>query len=196
MELRCVGQQVHEKTNLKRSEIDFGEVHCQLLVVDTALRLGFYDERLREGIEMDSGLTFTKAGCRIMVQPDSVVCLYYPVRIKRVIDVSFYRWKWDIPEIMANFDYLKTKWNIDLGTRDGFKSYLVRVNARVGFLSQIWPSTACLFLDRAIAYALDAIGTPFRRLGWIMLAWRTGYYREGSQEQGPNGRGQLAERRG
>jgi hypothetical protein len=59
---------IHEKTNLQRSEIDFGEVHCQLLVVvETALQLSFYDERLREGIEMDSGLTFTRAGCKIVV---------------------------------------------------------------------------------------------------------------------------------
>ena len=149
MELRCVGQQVHEKTNLRRSEIDFGEVHCQLLVVDTALRLGFYDEELREGIEMDSGLTFRKAGCRIMVQPDSVVCLYYPIKLKHAIDVPFYLWKWNIPEIVANFDYLKNKWNIDLGTLGGFKRYLVGVNARVGLLSQIYPSSVCVFLDRS-----------------------------------------------
>jgi hypothetical protein len=54
-----------------------------------SLRLGFYDERLREGIEMDSGLTFRKAGCKIMVQPDSVVCLYYPLRVRHAIDVEF-----------------------------------------------------------------------------------------------------------
>ena len=196
MELRCVGQQVHEKTNLRRSEIDFGEVHCQLLEVDTALRLGFYDEELREGIEMDSGLTFRKAGCRIMVQPDSIVCLYYPIKLKHAIDVPFYLWKWNIPEIVANFDYLKNKWNIDLGTLGGFKRYLVGVNARVGLLSQIYPSSVCVFLDRAIAYALDSIRAPFRRLAWIMLAWRTGYYQARSPEQRVARREQLAERRG
>lgn len=176
MELRCVGQQVHEKTNLKRSEIDFGEVHCQLLVVDTALKLGFYDDQLREGIEMDSGLTLRKAGCKMMVQPDSVVCLYYPIKLKHVIDIPFYRWKWDIREIMANFAYLKTKWNIDLGTGDGFKRYLVRVNARVGFLTQIYPTDFTVFCDRLIAYAFDLFRRPFSSLKWTILAWRTGYY--------------------
>jgi hypothetical protein len=148
------------------------------------LRLGFYDERLREGIEMDSGLTFRKAGCKIMVQPDSVVCLYYPLRVRHAIDVEFYRWKWDIAEIMANFDYLKDKWNIDLGTAGGFKNYLVRVNGRVGPLSQMWPSELCVFLDRAIAYGIDSVRAPFRRLAWAMLAWRTGYYRVASLGQG------------
>ena len=62
----CRPSRFTKATNLKRSEIDFGEVHCQLLVVDTALKLGVYDERLREGIEMDSGLTLTRAGCKIM----------------------------------------------------------------------------------------------------------------------------------
>jgi hypothetical protein len=177
MELRCVGQQVHEETNLKRSEIDFGEVHCQLLVVDTALKLGVYDERLREGIEMDSGLTLTRAGCNIMAQPDSVVCLYYPLKLKHVTDVPLYRWKWDIPEVMADFDYLERKWNIDLSTSGGFKRYLVRVNARVGFLTQICPTSVSVFCDRAIAYVLDSFRRPFRSLAWTILAWRTGYYR-------------------
>ena len=194
MELRCVGQKVQERTNLRRSELDFGEVHCQLLVVETALRLGFYDERLREGIEMDSGLTFRKAGCKIMVQPDSVVCVYYPIRLKQAIDVPIYLWKWDIPEIMENFDYLKAKWNIDLGTAGGFKNYLVRVNARVGLLSQLWPSPICVFLDRAFAYAVDSIRAPFRRLAWIILAWRTGYYKVASLGQGSNAGSVGAER--
>ncbi len=177
MELRFVGQQVHESSNLKRSEIDFGEVHCQLLVVDTALKLGVYDERLREGIEMDSGLTLTRAGCKIMVEPDSVVCLYYPVKLKHVIDVPLYRWKWDIPQLMENFQYLRAKWNIDLSTRGGFKDYLVRVNARVGILTQICPTSVSVFCDRALAYAWDSICYPFRRLAWTILAWRTGYFR-------------------
>jgi len=192
MELRCTGQQVYEKTNLKRSEIDFGEVHCQLIVVEAALNLGFYDERLREGIEMDSGLTFTKAGCKIMIQPDSVVCLYYPIKLKQAIDVPLYRWKWDIPVIMGNFDYLKAKWNIDLSTAGGFKRYLVRVNARVGLFSQVWPTDACVFLDRAMAYALDSVRSPLRRLAWTMLAWRTGFYHVEKREQAVPGAGKLA----
>jgi hypothetical protein len=96
---------------------------------------------------------------------------------------------------MANFDYLRAKWNIDLGTAGGFKRYIVRVNARVGFLSQIWPSGVCVFLDRAIAYALDVIRAPFKKLAWIMLAWRTGYYEVESREHKVAGREQLPERR-
>ena len=128
----------------------------------------------------------------MMAEPDSVVCLYYPIRLKHAMDVLLYRWKWDIPEIMANFDYLKAKWNIDLGTGGGFKTYLVRVNARVGLLTQIWPSAVCVVLDRAILYALDSIRAPFRKIAWIMLAWRTGYYQVASRENGASGGRQLA----
>ena len=49
MELRFHGHRLCETNNLKRREVDFGEVHCQLFVVETALRVGVYDEVLREG---------------------------------------------------------------------------------------------------------------------------------------------------
>jgi hypothetical protein len=63
-----------------RREIDFGEVHCQLLVVEDALGLGIYDERLREGGDIDSGLTLSRAGRRMMFEPASCVYLFYPYR--------------------------------------------------------------------------------------------------------------------
>jgi hypothetical protein len=175
MELRCFGTPVHVGTNLKRSEIDFGEEHCQLLVVDTALNLGVYDDRLREGIELDSGLTLTRAGCKIMFEPESVVCLYYPALIKNLIDVPLYQWKWDMAHVMENYSYLKEKWAINFGA--GFKDFLVGVNARVGFLTQFCPTRFCIFLDRAIAYAFSSIRQPFRSIKWKIKAWRTGYYK-------------------
>ena len=78
---------------------------------------------------------------------------------------------------MADFDYLKKKWNMSFGAGGGFKGYLVTVNARVGVLTQIWPSSISLFCDRAIAYAVDTFCQPFRSLAWTFLAWRTGYYK-------------------
>jgi len=177
MELRCTGKKVYERTNLKRSELDFGEVHCQLFVVDTALKLGVYDERLREGIEMDSGLTLTHAGQKIMIEPSSVVCVYYPAMLKHRMDVALYRWQWNIPHVMGCYDYLKVKWNIDLGTRGDFKAHLVKVNSRVGVLTQICPSRISLFCDRALAYAWHRTSRPFKTLRWTVRAWRTGYYK-------------------
>jgi hypothetical protein len=73
-------------------------------------------------------------------------------------------------------DYLKTKWNVDLGTRGGFKR-LVRVNARVGSLTQLYPTGLTLLCARAAIYMLDRVRRPLRSLAWTMLAWRTGYYR-------------------
>jgi glycosyltransferase involved in cell wall biosynthesis len=177
MELRYCGQQIYDTTNLKSSEIDFGEVHCQLLVVETALRLRVYDERLREGIELDSGLTLRQAGCKIMFEPASVVCLYYPLLLKHVIDVPLYRWKWEISEVMAGYEYLEKKWKIDFTSSGVFRRYLVRVNARVGILTQICPTSISVFCDRALAYAWDSLCHPFRRFAWTILAWRTGYFR-------------------
>jgi glycosyltransferase involved in cell wall biosynthesis len=177
MELRCVGKKLHERTNLTRSELDFGEVHCQLFVVDIALKLGVYDERLREGIEMDSGLTLRHHRQKIMVEPSSIVCVHYPPMLKHKIDVALYRWQWNIPHVMGCYEYLKTKWHIDLGTRGDFKAYLVKVNARVGVLTQIWPSDISLFCDRALVYAWVRASRPFKTLRWTVRAWRTGYYK-------------------
>jgi Glycosyl transferase family 2 len=78
MELRFQHQKVCETTNLTRRPVDFGEVHCELLVVEDALALGIYDERLREGSDIDSGLTLSRAGRTMLFEPASVVYLHYP----------------------------------------------------------------------------------------------------------------------
>jgi glycosyltransferase involved in cell wall biosynthesis len=177
MELRFHGQKVCETTNLMRRDVDFGEVHCQLFVVDTALRLGVYDEHLREGSDIDSGLTLTKAGCKMMFEPKSVVYLYYPYLIKNVIDVGLYMWKWDIPGVMASYRHIREKWNVDVGGPEGhFRHYLVVVNSRVGPLTQIYPAAMTIVLDRLFKYLLAKI-RRFFSLPWQLGAWRVGYYK-------------------
>lgn len=178
MELRFHGKKVCDTTNLRRREIDFGEVHCQLFVIEDAVRLDIHDERLREGTDIDSGLILARAGRPMMFEPASHVYLYYPTLIKHPMDVPLHRWKWDIAAVMASYRCIQAKWNIDVGgARGQFKRYLVDVNARVGPLSQLYPSTLTVTLDRGLRYVTDRLPSP-SSIGGRVTAWRTGYYRD------------------
>ncbi len=112
MELRYAYQKVGKDTNIKRQECDFCEVHCQLVVTDIAKRLRIYDENLREFHEMDSGLTISKAGCRMMLEPGSMVYLKYDDRLMDVEDVRIFCWKWDMDAIRQGIDYFEKKWGM------------------------------------------------------------------------------------
>jgi len=176
MELRFHGHRLGETNNLKRREVDFGEVHCQLFVVETALRVGVYDEVLREGTDIDSGLTLARAGCGMWVEPRSVVFLHYPAQITDIADVALHRWKWDIPAVMASYQRMREKWNLEASGLSGdFKSYLVGVNSRLGPFTQLYPAPASISLDRWLSRLRDLL----RIVRWRLNAWRTGYYRKG-----------------
>lgn len=178
MELRFQHQKVCDTTNLVRREIDFGEVHCQLLVAEDARALGIYDEQLREGGDIDSGLTLSRAGRRMMFEPASRVYLFYPSLLEHAMDVPFHRWKWDIPAVMASYRHIEEKWKIDAaGPRGDFKRYLVGVNARVGPLTQLYPSRATIFVDH-LARHLGRRLPSLRTLRNRFTRWRTGYYRD------------------
>ncbi len=88
------------------------------------------------------------------------------------------RWKWDITAVMESYRYMQEKWQIDVGgPRADFKRYLVGVNARVGALTQLYPSRATIFVDRLVRYLGErmlSLASVRRRF----TAWRVGYYRE------------------
>lgn len=185
MELRFHDQQMCETTNLKRRDVDFGEVHCQLFEVATALRVGVYAEPLREGTDIESGLVLARAGCSMMFEPRSAVFLYYPDLITDLTDVALHRWKWDTPAVLASFQRIRDKWNIDVnGPRGHFKRYLVAVNARVGPFTQFRPAPASIFLDRL----LHRLPSPIRVVRWYFHAWRSGYYRRARSGRASRGR--------
>ena len=46
-ELRYGRQSYFEGCNLRREKTDYGELHCQLVVAETARKLGVYDEKQR-----------------------------------------------------------------------------------------------------------------------------------------------------
>jgi hypothetical protein len=150
MELRYAHMAVGGTTNLARREVDFGEVHCQLVVVETALRLGVYDERYREGHDIDSGLTWAKAGEKMFFEPGSRVYLHYPDRLDDPEDIKIYVWKWDLPAIRASFDYFREKWGMDRTGRDGSSlKYYVSVYKRVGPLARRFPTRAVIAVENA-----------------------------------------------
>jgi hypothetical protein len=151
MELRYAHHPVYSGgTNLKRQDIAFGEIHCHLVVAATAAKLGIYDERLREGHEIDSGLTLSRHGRRMMFEPRSMVYLTYPEQLDDIDDVSIYVWKWDMPAMLEGWDYFKKKWNIDVNPDGRYERYLRDVvNTRVGRWTRRWPSRFSIAVDRA-----------------------------------------------
>lgn len=148
MELRYAHAAVGDTHNLTRREVDFGEVHAQLLRVQDALDLGFYDERYREGADVDSGLTFRQAGRKMFVEPSSIVYLHYPDRMDDVDDVRYYLWKWNFKETMASFEYFREKWGMDRTGRDGAsKEFYKILLGRVGFFTRLCPIQPVVTLD-------------------------------------------------
>ena len=148
MELRFANQIVGKDTNIKRQESDFCEVHCQLVVADIARKLSIYDENLREFHEMDSGLTLSKARCKMMIEPSSMVYLHYTERLQDVDDIAFFCWKWDMTTIYQGIDYFEKKWGLNVNQRDVTIGYFKHVNRRVNFFTRRWPSKTSLRLDQ------------------------------------------------
>lgn len=148
MELRFSKHKYLKKANLKRREIDFAEIHCHLLVTETARSLQIYDEHLREHHEMDSGLVLQKAGHMMMFEPNAKVFLYYTAKLIHLEDVAFYLWKWDLAAMHEGFKYFEEKWNIDLNIKNGFVRHLKNViHRRVGKFTRRFPSKLSIKMD-------------------------------------------------
>jgi hypothetical protein len=147
-ELQYANRPFTGKTNIPRHEIDYAEIHCHLVEVESALQLGIYDENIREGHCMDSGLTIQKAGRKTVLEPGSTVYLHYPALQDRLDDIPLYRWKWDYREIVRGFAYLEKKWGIDFLSKSGIRRHIVLVNNRIGFFTLLRPCGTSIFLDR------------------------------------------------
>lgn len=166
-ELRYANMPFGGTTNIPRQEIDFAEVHCHFLDVETALACGIYDENLREGHDFDSGLMLQKAGKKMMLEPRSFVYLYYPRLQHRLEDISLYLWKWDLKAVLEGFDYLEKKWGIDLVSKSNMRNHIIMLNHRVGFFTQFYPSKISIGMDRFYLNFKDRLlraRTALRRL--------------------------------
>jgi hypothetical protein len=164
-ELRYANLPVRGPTNIPRQEVDFAEVHCHFVEVETALDLEIYDENLREGHDYDSGLTLTRAGKKIMLEPRSFVYLHIPRIQDRLEDIPLYRWKWDLKAVLEAFKRIENKWGIDLVSKSNMRAHIIMLNHRVGFWTRLYPSTFSIWVDRFNLSTKD-------RLSNAMTSWR------------------------
>ena len=176
-ELCYAKQMLYDGCNLKRKTTDYGELHCQLVVAETASRLGVYDEMYREVAEVDSGLTWAKAGCSMWFEPRSVVRFDYPHdRIRRVEDIRPYQYKWDMNAILKGYQYFEKKWNLDITECGKWGLYNLHLNNKLGLLSRLWPSRVALVLDGLYPDTLRCLSQIIRP--WSKFkAWIFGFYK-------------------
>lgn len=137
----------YKGSNLKRRPTDYGELHCELVEVKTALEVNAFDDRLREAGEVDSGLAWAKAGCVMWFEPASVVHYDLPGPITRVEDIRPFMFKWDTQAIVDSYAYFKKKWDLDISEGGAWHAFLVVLNRKLGLLPRLWPSRFTLGLD-------------------------------------------------
>ena len=136
-----------EGTNMKRVPTDYGELHCQLVVVETALKLEVFDEKLREAAEVDSGLAWAKAGCTMIFEPASVVEYLIPRRITFPEDIRSFIFKWDADEIRKGYDHFKKKWDLDITECGAWGPFNAMINNQLGMASRLFPSKLGIAID-------------------------------------------------
>ncbi len=163
--LRYCKQELYEDSNLKRCPTDYGELHCQLVDVEAALRSEVFDERLREAGEVDSGLSWAKGGCSMWFEPASTVFFDFPGRIDQVEDIRPFIFKWDMDAIREGYDYFRNKWDLDITECGHWIEYNTHLNNKLGLLSRLWPSKAALAVDNA-SYACRRV------FSWPVVLWR------------------------
>jgi len=165
-------------SNLKRERIDYGELHCQLVEVEPTLRLGAFDENILEVGEVDSGLTWAKAGHSMWFTPSSVVHyrLGGPIAAE---DIRLFDWRWNMRSIRKGYLYFEQKWNLDITERGQFRYFLLRYNSQLGLLPRLFPSTTALRIETGLARLLGTMAKPLRapqRLLSNLQAWWIGYF--------------------
>jgi hypothetical protein len=159
--LRCAKIVYYEDSNLQRSRIPYGELHCQLLQVEPARKLEIFDERLHEQTEVDCGLLMAKGGYEMWFEPEAVVHFDLAVRITHAEDIRPFMFKWDIPAIIESMEYYKQKWGVDItegGTWTDFSKYM---NQKLGVWSRLFPCRASMAVDNA-----------YHALGFPLVLWR------------------------
>ena len=173
------GHGVCEGTNIKTREIDYGEMHLQLIDTRAALDLGVHDERIQEGQELDGGLAWRKAGRSIWFEPTSIVVYDRPMRLEHPGDIAFFCWRWNAANLIPGYKVMQEKWNMDMTEAGSFKLFILDINTKVGWLPRLWHSRTALSIDHAIGRAMDRafalIAIP-NRIRQKLYGLGTGYY--------------------
>lgn len=170
--LRFHGLPHHDGCELPAVPTAYGELHCQLIEVATALELGVYDDRIIEGGEVDSGLTWAAAGREMWFEPASVVHfdLGGPIDAD---DLELFTWRWDVGNVRAGYDVFERKWGLDLTEEDGFLGFVLKYNRKVGILPRLRPSARALGASEAVHRTADSIQRwTFAPVRWLyQRAW-------------------------
>ena len=163
--LRFSGKRLIEGTNLQRQPIDYGELHCQIMQTEPTLRIGGFDEGMREVGEVDCGLSLAKAGYQMWFEPSSVVFyhLHAPISAE---DIGFFTWRWDMRAILEGYRYFENKWSLDITECGRFKDFLLETNSRVGMVARQFPSELGLTCDRWLEAVYSSITLPYRQMDW------------------------------
>ena len=177
--------QVSDGTNIKRREIDYGEMHLQLIDTQAALALGVHDERIQEGEELDCGLIWRKAGRSIWFEPESIVVYDFPRRVEHPCDIAFFCWRWRPTNLIPGYKIMHEKWGMDMTEAGFFKFFLLDMNSKVGWLPRLWHSRRALAIDNAMDRAFAILALP-NRARMFLYAWRTGHYEWTAQLEGGN----------
>ena len=177
-ELRYYGMPYVEGSNLKFERVDYGELHCQLVEVEPTLRLRAFDENILEVGEVDSGLSWAKAGYSMWFTPSSVV--HYRLRGPIAAeDIRLFDWRWNMRSIRKGYLYFEQKWNLDITERGRFRSFLFHYNSQLGLLPRLFPSKTALWIESSLARLLGATLKPLRAPRWLLSnlqAWWIGYF--------------------
>ena len=177
-ELQFHGMIFEDETNLKRRETDYGELHCQLVEVEPAIRLNAFDGNIQEVGECDSGLTWAKAGLKMYFEPKSVVYYVFKHPICAE-DIRFFVWRWDMRSILKGYKYFDEKWGNDITEHGDFANFLLGYNKKIGILPRLFPYAFVLRFDQILGKTWSFVSKLFPRLlsPWRrFLAWRIGYY--------------------
>jgi glycosyltransferase involved in cell wall biosynthesis len=178
---RCHGLTFDKRCNLRRRRTDYGELHCQLVVVEPTLRLGAYDERILEVGEVDSGLTWAAAGHEMWVEPESVV-LYAVEELLAVEDIRLFEWRWDMRAIWDGYEYFRCKWGMDITGHGSFRDHLWHYHRRLGLLPRVLPCRLALQVDHALTRGRTLgrwLSAPLRAPAIVLRIYkarRIGYY--------------------
>ncbi len=178
-ELRYYRLVYGDKANLKRAEIDYGELHCQLVEVETALRLSVFDEALVDMHEVDAGLKWAKAGCKRVFEPGAVVEFHLVGAITDPVDIKLFCDRWSFSKIAQSYKILEERWNMDMTEHGNAQNWLLNFNDKVGTLVRLMPNGFGLWLDGKLKQVLYMGSKPAR---FIKASWnrakakRLGFY--------------------
>lgn len=178
-ELRYYRLVYGDKSNLKRAEIDYGELHCQLVEVETALRLNVFDESLVDMHEVDAGLKWRKAGCKSFFEPESVVEFHLVSAITDPVDVRLFCDRWSFPKIAKSYQILEQRWEMDMTEHGNAQNWLLNFNDKVGTIVRVMPNAFGIWVDTQLKILLYMSSKPIR---FIKSRWnrykakRLGFY--------------------